>query len=509
MRDKFEEKMFQMAAEEKFIVPDSFADRVDNILDELPESKMFFHMNFKKAILLTAVSVMLLSVTVTAAVGALQQRMEEMNHQKIEEYYIQIQESKLGSDNYNRAMSKQEESRLQVLRNDYEQKALFPEGELTMIEKAEKYKGKGVAFLAQTSTFFFPEGEMSDEELLQLIDFRYKRDYSLLKMNEMIAGGEMEAPEISKEKAEASTEEILQSDAVYEPEQELTIPYTGELAISYIAAGQNCIFLADGNTVHTMEIGSSDSTPFFQAFGDKETRILSICQDKENTVYIGVWQWDKEEPDKKETSIWVIDENGALQNKISLQQYASADGYGILGQMTVDDEGYLYARFSGKASSDLGKDSILLVFDKEGNPVTQIWSKEYDSNRLGGLGIGKDGKVYTEIDTWDGENRKLGIVVVDREHSCFGETYFGIVPENTIMLDIVAAGADSDFVFWGYDGIFTYNLGNENAVNVLPAYEAPCQWEGVRRCALPDGRIVFGDGSNPEEFCFYYKTPIR
>ena len=50
-------------------------------------------------------------------------------------------------------------------------------------------------------------------------------------------------------------------------------------------------------------------------------------------------------------------------------------------------------------------------------------------------------------------------------------------------------------MFWGYDGIFTYNLGEDKALNVLPAYEAPCNWEGVMYCALPDGRIVFADCS--------------
>ena len=57
-----------------------------------------------------------------------------------------------------------------------------------MLDSPEKYK-KGVAFYAARSTFFLPEEEMTEEELLELIDFREKRDYSLAKITEEIEAG--------------------------------------------------------------------------------------------------------------------------------------------------------------------------------------------------------------------------------------------------------------------------------------------------------------------------------
>ena len=48
---------------------------------------------------------------------------------------------------------------------------------------------------------------MSDEELLQIIDFMQKRDYSLQAMNEKLAAGEIESPtETVKEELEDRTE---------------------------------------------------------------------------------------------------------------------------------------------------------------------------------------------------------------------------------------------------------------------------------------------------------------
>jgi len=48
---------------------------------------------------------------------------------------------------------------------------VFPEGALKRIEAASEYNGNGVAFLASRGTFFLPEKALSDEEILQIIDF--------------------------------------------------------------------------------------------------------------------------------------------------------------------------------------------------------------------------------------------------------------------------------------------------------------------------------------------------
>ena len=50
-------------------------------------------------------------------------------------------------------------------------RGVFPEGALKRIEAASEYNGNGVAFLASRGTFFLPEKALSDEEILQIIDF--------------------------------------------------------------------------------------------------------------------------------------------------------------------------------------------------------------------------------------------------------------------------------------------------------------------------------------------------
>lgn len=525
-KDKLEHIIFQMAEKEEMIVPDILQERVNDTLVGLPKSSGIFRMTWKKSIVLVAALVAVCSITVTAAVSAWKQRMEAMNAKEMEEYFVQAYTNKIGADNYNRPFTDKENERLLTLSISYEEEGLFPKGALTMISAPEEYKGKGVAFYGETATFFFPEKEMSDEELLQIIDFRHKRDYSLQAMNEKIEAGEISFPqdEIAEKKSEveATDDAVLQSSAVYDPAQELTIPYTGDLEIRNMAMGKNCIFLTGWNAIHTMEIGSSDSKLFFDDF-DTKTDVTALYQDNKGDIYIALIEQKESEPHcaiidgkKYRKALWILSAEGEIKKKIDLSSYQDKV-YGIISRMVVDDEGYIYLR--GVHMTD-----ILLVFDGDGNYVKSITTdleSPYMPHDLAGLGIGKDGKVYTQIVAGDAEHLKMGIASVDLEKGTLGDIYLDIVPERTIMLDIIAPGADTDFVFWGYDGIFTYNLGEKSAVNILPAYEAPCTWEGCRYCALPDGRIVFMDCTEyrkddeleahriPEKTCFYYKSGLR
>ena len=251
---------------------------------------------------------------------------------------------------------------------------------------------------------------------------------------------------------------------------------------------------------------------FYDDF-DKKTQITAVCQDKNLNVYMGLMEiiddktWD--------LSILILDGDGNYINKIDLSSYREYNG--IIYRMAVDEKGYIYFRASG-----MKEDSLLMVIDQEGNLISQVKSEKYVSHMMGGLGLGKDGEIYTLVIDKD---YTMGIASVDVQNQCLKDVYMGIVPKNTIMLDVIAPGADTDFVFWGYDGIFTYNLGEESAVNILPAYEAPCNYDGVLAAALSDGRIVFADRTEyrveknengkeeifaiPDKICFYYRTGLR
>lgn len=524
--DRFEQELLHLAEQEKMIVPETVYRKVDDTLVSLSAGSIRKKMTWKKAVLLAAVLTAMCSVTVTAAVGALQRRMEAMNQKEITDYFVQIYTSKLGADNYNRPMKEEERNRMTQLRVSYEQEAVFPQKALTMLSSPDAYKGKGVGFYKETSTFFLPEKDMSDEELLQIIDFVHRRDYSLQVMKDKITESETSflieeiTEDEGKEEKEKTGEEAVQR-----------IPYTGNLPIRKIAAGQDCIYLTGKNSIHRMEIGSSDSEPYFDDF-ENDTYVNAMYEDKKGNLYLAVNERIEEGGDvekdgiaqgenavngsagvvtiageKYRSALWILNRTKEVVRKIDLSsgQAQAYEGIGMVTRLVVDAQGYIYLRGTGI------EDALLLVLDGQGNYVKRITSDLYDCHALGGLGVGRDGRIYTQIQDRD----RMGIASVDLAEGALDEIYMNIVPEGTIMLDLIAPGSDTDFVFWGYDGIFTYDLGAESAVNILPAYEAPCDWEGVMYCALPDGRIVFADAAQyrqegtemqsiPEQICFYY-----
>lgn len=524
--DRFEQELLHLAEQEKMIVPETVYRKVDDTLVSLSAGPIRKKMTWKKAVLLAAVLTAMCSLTVTAAVGALQRRMEAMNQKEIADYFVQIYTSKLGADNYNRPMKEEERNRMVKLRVSYEQEAVFPQKALTMLSSPDAYKGKGVGFYKETSTFFLPEKDMSDEELLQIIDFVHRRDYSLQVMKETITESETSflieeiTEDEGKEEKEKTGEEAAQR-----------IPYTGNLSIRKIAAGQDCIYLTGKNSIHRMEIGSSDSERYFDDFKN-DTYVNAMYEDKKGNLYLAVNERIEEGNDvekdglaqgenagngsagvvtiageKYRSALWILNRTKEVVRKIDLSsgQAQAYEGIGMVTRLVVDAQGYIYLRGTG-----IG-DALLIVLDGQGNYVKRITSDLYDCHALGGLGVGRDGRIYTQIQDRD----RMGIASVDLAEGALDEIYMDIVPEGTIMLDLIAPGSDTDFIFWGYDGIFTYDLGAESAVNILPAYEAPCDWEGVMYCALPDGRIVFADAAQyrqegmemqsiPEKICFYY-----
>lgn len=134
--------------------------------------------------------------TTAAAMGVLslyRQRMEDMTKQEIEDF---CQLAYAGeTNNLNRPFTAEEYARYQALAEEYEQNGLFPIKTLPILTDAASYRGQGVAVDASTRTIYLPEGTLSDEELLQIIDFNHKMTYSIYEANQqrILAQGNWES----------------------------------------------------------------------------------------------------------------------------------------------------------------------------------------------------------------------------------------------------------------------------------------------------------------------------
>lgn len=86
-------------------------------------------------------------------------------------------------DSYTRELTDAERKKMNELYSTY-MKGTFPEEVIPICETMEEAELISYCFIVENSTFKLPETELTDEQLLQMIDFRQKREYSLKKANE-------------------------------------------------------------------------------------------------------------------------------------------------------------------------------------------------------------------------------------------------------------------------------------------------------------------------------------
>lgn len=161
---------------------DDIGDNAFFILSAEQQKRKKFRM--PKAAVAFLVFFLVSGITVSAmgAVSLYRQRMEEMDEESLEEYYSIVDSGEITSTN--RKYSSEEKERYAELNKAYENDGVFPEEEIACIVDAKEYSGEGIALDATSRTLYLPERELSDEELLEIIDFEHKMSYSVYAKNE-------------------------------------------------------------------------------------------------------------------------------------------------------------------------------------------------------------------------------------------------------------------------------------------------------------------------------------
>ena len=570
MRDDFiDRKIRKMAEAERMAVPESLDAKVENILDGLETEKKdskntdgkrvnqtVRHYGFRRIVIPAAACLLLASVTVTAS-GLYRARMESMNHEKLETYFSGLQEADVAADSYSRPLTDGEKNRLEELRQAYLEEGYFPQKELAMLDSPEKYK-KGVAFYAARSTFFLPEEEMTEEELLELIDFREKRDYSLAKITEEIEAGDYEYVKtedsaVSEEKSQTEDRvglgEMSQTGRSQQEQgtgaasvvlgadtaaQEWQIAYAGELSIRCAVAAEQGLYVGgftmEGKArVEYLAYGSGTPEKFYDDF-DEDGEVYSLCIAPDGSVYAALRGLASPGAEHGRLPvIYHISPEGTL-----LDCFAAGDReWNIVDSMATDAQGRLYTRM--RMQEDGG---YVRIYTAEGDLIgTMADDGVYAVQGAGALGQGKDGKVYAAAlatENVTAEDDPVTLVSVDPERLCFlpvqgdaTENAKAVQSTGTIyQWNMVAAGVSdgSDFILWGYSGVDTYRLEDAEFTRAQEVWEMPCGTEGTCAVIVPDGRILYIgatggvqgqtaagvdiSGKDPAKTYFYYE-PLK
>ena len=501
--DFLDRKLYKMAEQEQMAVSEELDARVDDILLHLEKNGRGSrqHYSFRRAAILAAACLVLASATVTAS-GMYQARMESMNHEKLEEYFAQLQEANASADSYSRPMTESETARLEELRQAYLEQGYFPKKELTLIDSPEKYK-KGVAFYAERSTFFLPDAELTDEQLLELIDFKEKREYSLAKISEEIEAGSYEYVKTEPEKDAAkqgrtaqqgTSGTVLGADTAT---QEWQIAYEGDVSIRCAAVSENGLyvggFTTDGQArVEYLFYGSGTPETIFENFAENG-EVYSLCLAPDGSIYAGLKGLAAAGAEHGWLPvIYHISPEGTLLNSFTVGERE----WNIVDSMATDAQGRLYVRMRMQEDG-----SYVRIYSAEGELLgTVADDSSYAVQGVGALGQGKDGKVYVAAQTVGNTtagNTAMTLVSVDPESLCFvpltGSEDAICSADTVYPWKMVAAGVSetADFILWGYNGVDTYRLGETEFTRVQENWEMPCGTEGTCAVLVPDGRILY------------------
>ena len=82
------------------------------------------------------------------------------------------------ADSFSREYSKEEIKRMQQLQEAY-QNGRFPQQTITFTDSVGQIPNDSLRYDSDTGFLFLPDRTLTDEELLQIIDFNYTRDYAV------------------------------------------------------------------------------------------------------------------------------------------------------------------------------------------------------------------------------------------------------------------------------------------------------------------------------------------
>ena len=121
----------------------------------------------------------IVSIPVQAIVqNIVRARMEEIPQNEVEEIENMIQRQKVLEDTFSRVFSDTEKERNKVLWKSYEN-GTFPEKSIQQVDTPEEVTEGTLCYIRTTGEFHLPDREMTDEELLEIIDFQHKMEYAV------------------------------------------------------------------------------------------------------------------------------------------------------------------------------------------------------------------------------------------------------------------------------------------------------------------------------------------
>lgn len=222
------------------------------------------------------------SLTAYAAVNAYQAYMEQMSAEEVQERYDNLHEGIKEGDSFSRKLTEVERERMNQLREEYWQGLRFPTTSMPCFDgtTADKPTDTTISYDYVNMVFHIPETELSDEELLQIIDMWEKGNYSLKTINNADSDNSQSAPLQEDGELSDEEEEKLLAEALAEMAKHThAVPQTDEEIIKQSA-------LATISAVTGKDLSSATWT--VTLYGEHNPQYRVTCEDgtrRQNIFY--------------------------------------------------------------------------------------------------------------------------------------------------------------------------------------------------------------------------------
>ena len=206
------------------------------------------------------------------------ERMESIPQEEVEAINDMVQEQRSAeADGFSREYSDEEKERSKVFWQEYEN-GTFPNQVIAEVDDAEDVTKGTLCYIRSTGVFNLPDREMTDEEILEIIDFQHKMSYAVSQSPAaQEARAEMQAEEkqwqekiqaaggISEEEAiEIATKQMQAALGERAEGKEILRYQDGSVAVIKIDISENTEYEHKGDVAYMVHFRNPEDRSFYE-----------------------------------------------------------------------------------------------------------------------------------------------------------------------------------------------------------------------------------------------------
>lgn len=187
--------------------------------------------------------------------SVVKERMESISKEEVQEINDMVQSKPTEADEFSREYSDSEKERDKAFWQAYKD-GKFPENVIVQVDNAEDVPEGTLCYIRSTGVFNLPDREMTDEEILEIIDFQHKMSYAVSQ-----TPAAQEARAEMQEKEKQWREEIQAAGGISEEEAIEIAAKQMETEIGERAEGKDILRYEDGSAA-VIKIDISEQTDY-------------------------------------------------------------------------------------------------------------------------------------------------------------------------------------------------------------------------------------------------------